>query len=80
MAQTSYVEMREGEEWQDVARAFLMWCTHHKRVVNAGCHEGDSGGPSDGRRYAAISIPDHSPALLNYLREWATSDGRSLGS
>ena len=49
-----------------------------KQMANGGCHEGDAGGPADGRRYAVLLIPDHSPALVDYLREWA-SDSRAVG-
>ena len=79
MASTTYVEMMDGERWQDVARAFLLWCHQHNRVATGGCHEGDPGGPADGRRYASISIPDHSPALVDHLKEWADSEGRWVG-
>jgi hypothetical protein len=77
VAATVYVELRDGEQWQDIARQFLLWC-HQNKQVAGGCHEGDPGGPADGRRYAAVSVPDHSPALV-YLREWAESEGRAVG-
>jgi hypothetical protein len=79
MALTTYVEMRDGEEWQEVAGAFMLWCQQQRQVVRGGCHEGDAGGPTDGRRYAAVSIPDHSPSLVVFLREWAASEGRRIG-
>ncbi len=79
MAQTLYVELRDGEQWQDVAGAFLQWCYGQKHVRTDGCHEGEPGGPADGRRYAAISVPDHSRDLVGYLREWAAADGREIG-
>jgi hypothetical protein len=79
MALTTYVEMRNGERWQDVAGAFMLWCHQRQQLADGGCHEGDSGGPADGRRYAAISTPDHSLALAGYLREWAASEGRRVG-
>jgi hypothetical protein len=78
MARTHYVEMRDEERWPDVAAAFLSWCVRHKRVILGGCHEGDAGGPADGRRYAAMAIPDPNPALSVYLREWAVAEGRRL--
>jgi hypothetical protein len=79
VALTTYVEMRDGERWQDVAGAFLVWCHRHKEVAAGGCHQGDPGGPADGRRYAAVSIPDHNPALAGLLREWAVSESRRIG-
>jgi hypothetical protein len=79
MATTVYVELWNGEQWQDVVEAFMAWCHQHRHVGTGGCNEGDEGGPSDGRRYAAISIPDHSPALAGYLGEWAATVGRSVG-
>lgn len=78
MAVTIYVEMRDGERWQDVAEAFMLWCHQQRQVATGGCHQGDAGGPADGR-YAAVSIPDHSPDLVGHLREWAASEGRRVG-
>jgi hypothetical protein len=78
MAQTKHVEMREGEQWSDVAEAFLTWCFREKGKRNAGCHEGDPIVSPDQKRYAAISIPDHTPDLVNHLFEWAKQDGRKL--
>jgi hypothetical protein len=79
MALTKYVEMREGERWKDVAEAFLRWCDQHKGMTTGGRHEGDAGGPADGRRYAALSIPHHSATLADHLSEWAISEGRAIG-
>lgn len=76
---TVYVELRDGERWQDVAGVFMQWCHQHKQQAKGGCHEGDPGGPADGRRYAAVSVPNHSPALVGYLREWAACEGRQVG-
>jgi hypothetical protein len=78
MARTTHVEMRHGERWADVSGAFMLWCFDAKGVSNAGCHEGDAVAPDDRRRYAAISIPDHSPELAGYLEEWAAREGRAL--
>jgi hypothetical protein len=78
MTRTSHVEMRHGEQWADVSGAFILWCVNEKGVTKAGCHEGDPVAPNDGRRYAAISIPDHSPELASYLGEWAAREGRRL--
>ena len=79
MALTTYVEMRAGERWHDLTGAFMRWCQQQKQLSSGGCHEGDPGGPDDGRQYAAVSIPDHSPALVGYLREWAALQGRRVG-
>lgn len=78
MAQTINVEMREGEGWAEVADAFMRWCVQEKKLVRGGCHEGDAVAFSDGRRYAAISIPDHSLALVAFLHEWAAREGRAI--
>jgi hypothetical protein len=78
MARTRYIEMRDGERWADGAEAFMRWRLHAKKVAGGGCHEGDAVASADGRRYAAISIPDHSPDLLIYLREWAVWEGRTV--
>jgi hypothetical protein len=79
MARTVYVEMHNGERWQDVAGAFLQWWIQRGQVASGGCHEGDAGGPADGRRYAAISVPDHNLTLADNLREWAALEGRRVG-
>jgi ribosomal protein L37AE/L43A len=79
VAATVYVELRGGELWQDVAGAFMLWCHQHQGKTTGGCHEGDPGGPADGRRYAAVSLPDHTPTLVGFLREWAAVVGRRVG-
>jgi len=78
VAVTVYVELWDGERWPDLTGAFLLWCHQHKGAAG-GCHEGNPGGPTDGRRYAAVSIPDHNPALVGYLRAWAAAEGRGVG-
>jgi hypothetical protein len=78
MAQTRHLEMREGERWADVADSFMEWCVQEKKLSRGGCHEGDLVAFGDGRRYAAVSIPDHSPDLLTLLHEWAVREGRSI--
>lgn len=78
MAQTQHVEMREGEDWQDIANSFMTYSLQKNPKMTGGCHEGDPIPSTDGRRYAAISVPDHSLYLLEYLREWAARDGRSI--
>ena len=77
MAHTSYIEMREGEQWQDVAGGFMSYCAREIKLDRIGCHNAD-GAPSDGKRYAAISIPDHSVVLLTHLREWACRERRAI--
>lgn len=78
MAHTKQVELRTGEQWADVARAFMTWCVREKKILNAGVHQGDLSNPVDGQRYAAISVPDHNPALLTLLQEWAAEEGRAI--
>jgi hypothetical protein len=78
VAQTRHIEMRASERWADVVRAFLGWCVHEKNVSAGGCHEGDAARSPDGKRYAAISVPDHSPDLITYLGEWAAMEGRAI--
>jgi hypothetical protein len=78
MAQTRHIEMREGEHWSDVADSFMGWCLQEKKLSRGGCHEGDPVAFGDGRRYAAVSIPDHSPDLLTLVHEWAVREGRSI--
>ncbi len=78
MTRTSHVEMRQSEQWTDVAEAFVMWCLHEKQISSGGCHEGDAVVFADGKRYAAISIPDQSPQLIDYLNEWAEREGRAV--
>jgi hypothetical protein len=70
--------MRSGERWVDVAEAFMRWCLHEKKPAGAGCHEGDAAAFADGRRYAAISIPDHSAGLVILLHEWAALERRAI--
>ncbi len=79
MALTSYIELRAGERWRDVADAFMTYCARELRLDRCGCHEGDAdGAPSDGKRYAAISIPEHSAFLHTHLREWASKEHRTI--
>jgi hypothetical protein len=78
MAQTEHVEMREDEDWRDVADAFMKYCLAEKNLAAGGCHEGDPIPVSDGRRYAAISIPDHSSFLIDHLHEWAARERRDI--
>jgi hypothetical protein len=78
MAQTRHVEMRTGERWADVVRAFLGWCVREKGVSAGGCHEGDAAPSPDAKHFAAISVPDHSPELISYLSEWAAQEGRAI--
>jgi hypothetical protein len=75
---TIHVEMREGERWDDIADAFMGWCLREKQLTSGGCCEGDAITPSDGRRYAAINMPDHSPHLVELLYEWALREGRTI--
>jgi hypothetical protein len=70
--------MRGNEKWSDITREFLEWCHREKKLLNGGCHEGDAISSTDGLRYAAISIPDHSPKILGYLIEWAGLEGRTI--
>ena len=79
MAYTSYIEMRVGEQWQDVAGAFMTYCAREMKLDRCGCHEGEpDGAPSDGKRYAALSIPDHSLFLLTHLLDWASGERRAI--
>lgn len=78
MSKTLYVEMREGEEWRDVADRFMEFCLTEKKVTNGGCHEGDPMPVKAGIRYAAISIPDHSAVLIDCLYEWAKITARAI--
>jgi hypothetical protein len=78
MAQTIHVERRDGESWNDVASAFMRFCMQRHGCSRAGCFEGDQIGQQDVQRYAAISIPNHSLQLVDYLREWASSEGRNI--
>ena len=72
---TSYIELRAGERWRDVADAFMTYCARELCLDQCGCHEGDAdGAPSDGKRYAAILIPEHSAFLHAHLREWASKE------
>ena len=79
MAQTIQIEMRLEEQWEDVADEFMLWCVVQKQMAIGGFHEGDAADSADGRRYAAIAIPDHSEKLFGYLGEWASSVGRRIG-
>ena len=78
MAQPLHVERREGESWNDVASAFMRLCVAAHGCSRADCHEGDAIAQQGAHRYAAISIPDHSLQLVDYLREWAHSEGRKI--
>ena len=78
MAITRHVELRPGEQWRDVTEAFMKFCSESKAVTKGGCHEGDPVPTSDGRRYAAIAIPDHSAFLIDYLEDWALRENRQI--
>jgi hypothetical protein len=76
MGITRHVEMRLGESWDALTGDFMAWCCHEKRLRSGGCHEGDAKEFGDDRRYAAITVPEHSPHILEYLHEWARLQGR----
>jgi hypothetical protein len=79
MADTRYIELRDSEQWQDVANAFMKYCAEELKIARCGCHEGDANtAPSDGKRYAAISIPGHSAFLFTHLRDWASRERRKI--
>ena len=69
MVQTLHVEMREGEEWRDVVDSFMRYCIAEKKLGTGGCHEGNSIPVAGGRRYAAISVAEHSSFFMDYLNE-----------
>jgi hypothetical protein len=78
MAQTRHIEMRNDERWGDVAEHFLRYCVEQQKFTTGGCHEGDPIPSSDGKQYAAISVPEHSAYLVRLLEEWATMEARSI--
>jgi hypothetical protein len=75
---TLYVEMREGEDWKSVAELFMRYCVMEKKLISGGCHEGDSMPTENGRRYAAISIPNQNAFLVDCLVEWTTRERRNI--
>tara|TARA_R110002096_G_scaffold203718_11_gene389068 strand:- start:1469 stop:1753 length:285 start_codon:yes stop_codon:yes gene_type:complete len=81
MASTFFVQQRTGETWNELTGKFMEFCIQIKGVTRGGCHEGDSNPAElDGQVYASVAIPDHSPDLMTYLTEWASSEDRQIWS
>jgi hypothetical protein len=56
----------------------MEWRSDEKNLSNGGCHEGDAVASADGKRYAAISIPDRNLEHIGHLHEWAKREERAL--
>ena len=75
----TYIELRPGEQWRDVADAFTSYCTRELRLDQCAFEEGDAArAPQDGKRYAAIYIRQHSSFLNTHLLDWAYSQHRAF--
>lgn len=79
MAQSRFIEKREGDTWKSVSSLFSSWLKDHGFTENFGWVEGDSLNVSEELEFYCMCIPEKHGKKIHLFEQWADSTDRIYG-
>lgn len=79
MAQSRYIEIRDGDTWASVSKEFGVWLKERNLVEGFGWSEGDTLAIDKAISLFCFNFPDHHGEKINSFEEWAQGTERLYG-
>ena len=79
MAQSRYIEIKEGDTWASLAKKFGAWLKERNLTDGFGWSEGDALVIDESISFFCFSFPDRHGEKINNFEDWAKETGRLYG-
>ncbi|MGF1723349.1 hypothetical protein [Photobacterium nomapromontoriensis] len=79
MAQSRYIEIKDGDTWASLAKEFGAWLKERNLTEGFGWSEGDALTINESISFFCFSFPDRYGERINTFDDWAKETGRLYG-
>lgn len=79
MAQSRYIEIKDGDTWASVSKEFGDWLKERNLTEGFGWSEGDTFAIDEAISFFCLNFPDHHGEKIGYFEEWAQETQRLFG-